>query len=50
LLLADGAAAFAAAVERLLDCNATRASLAAGGRLLLEKEFTWETAWTRLDF
>jgi hypothetical protein len=22
----------------------------AAGRLLLEKEFTWETAWKKLDF
>jgi hypothetical protein len=22
----------------------------AAGRLLLEKEFTWETVWKRLDF
>lgn len=50
LLLADGAAEFAAAVSRLLACSNTRASLAIGGRLLLEKEFTWAAAWRRLDF
>jgi glycosyltransferase involved in cell wall biosynthesis len=50
LLLADGAADFAAAVSRLLACSNTRASLAIGGRLLLEKEFTWAAAWRRLDF
>jgi polysaccharide biosynthesis protein PslH len=50
LLLADGAGYFAAAVARLLACSDTRASLAVGGRLLLEKEFTWAAAWRRLDF
>jgi glycosyltransferase involved in cell wall biosynthesis len=50
LLLADGAADFAAAVSRLLACSNTRASLTIGGRLLLEKEFTWAAAWRRLDF
>lgn len=50
LLLADGARAFAEAVTRLLSCTNMRASLAAGGRLLLEKEFTWDAAWQKLDF
>ena len=50
LLLADGAADFTLAVSRLLACTNTRASLAIGGRLLLEKEFTWAAAWRRLDF
>jgi polysaccharide biosynthesis protein PslH len=50
LLLADSAADFASAVTRLLACTNTRASLAIGGRLLLEKEFTWAAAWRRLEF
>lgn len=50
LLLADGAAEFAATVTRLLTCRDTRSSLAAGGRLLLEKEFTWTAAWRKLEF
>lgn len=50
LLVADGAAAFAEAVTRLLASPALRASLGNAGRLLLEKEFTWETAWRKLDF
>lgn len=50
LLLADSAADFTTAVSRLLACTSTRASLAIGGRLLLEKEFTWAAAWRRLDF
>ncbi len=50
LLLAQGASAFAAAVDRLLACSDLRRSLASGGRLLLEKEFTWPAAWRKLDF
>ena len=48
-LLADGGQAFAAAVTRLLACRELRQSLGSAGRLLLEKEFTWETAWKKLD-
>jgi glycosyltransferase involved in cell wall biosynthesis len=50
LLLADGAAGLAAAVDRLLACSDLRENLAAAGRLLLEKEFTWEKAWQQLPF
>lgn len=50
LLLADGADAFAGAVSRLLACNELRQEIASAGRLLLEKEFTWEKAWGRLAF
>jgi glycosyltransferase involved in cell wall biosynthesis len=50
LLLADGAPQFAAAVDRLLACSELGQSLAAAGRLLLEKEFTWEKAWQHLAF
>jgi hypothetical protein len=49
-LLADGAGPFAAAVTRLLACNELRRTLGKAGRLLLDKEFTWETAWQKLDF
>jgi glycosyltransferase involved in cell wall biosynthesis len=49
-LLADGAEAFAGAVTRLLTCKELRRSIGSAGRLLLEKEFTWETAWKKLDF
>ncbi len=48
-LLADGAPAFADAVTRLLTCSELRQKLSNAGRLLLEKEFTWETAWKKLD-
>jgi len=50
LLLADGGSAFAEAVSRLLACADLRQRVGAAGRLLLEKEFTWETAWKKLDF
>ena len=50
LLLGDGAEEFAAGVTRLLACSDLRRDLGNAGRLLLEKEFTWETAWKKLDF
>jgi glycosyltransferase involved in cell wall biosynthesis len=50
LLLADGAEEFTRAVSRLLACKQLQESLASAGRLLLEKEFTWEKAWGRLAF
>jgi glycosyltransferase involved in cell wall biosynthesis len=49
LLVADGAEAFAREVTRLLACKDMRTQLGMAGRLLLEKEFTWEKAWRRLD-
>lgn len=50
LLLADTAAAFADAVSRLLTCKDLRVAVGNCGRLLLEKEFTWVSAWSKLDF
>jgi glycosyltransferase involved in cell wall biosynthesis len=50
LLLADGAAAFARSVSRLLACCDLREKIGRAGRLLLENEFTWEKAWKNLDF
>jgi glycosyltransferase involved in cell wall biosynthesis len=50
LLIADDGAAFAEAVSRLLACPNLRERLGMAGRSLLEKEFTWEAAWKRLDF
>lgn len=50
LLLADRAEAFTQAVSRLLACRELQERLASAGRLLLEKEFTWEKAWGRLAF
>ncbi len=49
-LLADGPVEFAAAVTRLLACKELRSTVGLSGRLLLEKEFTWETAWKKLAF
>jgi glycosyltransferase involved in cell wall biosynthesis len=48
LLLADGAADFAEAVSRLLGCRNLRQKIAHAGRLLLETQFTWESAWKKL--
>ena len=50
LLLADDPAGFVAEVTRLLACTELRQQIGSAGRLLLEKEFTWETAWKKLDF
>ena len=50
LLLADDPADFAKAVSRLLGCKEKRDSLGMAGRLLMEKEFTWEIAWQNLNF
>jgi glycosyltransferase involved in cell wall biosynthesis len=50
LVLADTPAAFAGAVSRLLTCKDLRLTLGNSGRLLLEKEFTWVSAWSTLDF
>jgi glycosyltransferase involved in cell wall biosynthesis len=50
LLLADGGELFAQEVSRLLACPNLRDEIGGAGRLLLEKEFTWEKAWKKLDF
>jgi glycosyltransferase involved in cell wall biosynthesis len=50
LLLADIPSDFAAAVTRLLTCPDLAGRLSLAGRLLLEKEFTWESAWKMLNF
>jgi polysaccharide biosynthesis protein PslH len=49
-LLADSSEAFARAVTRLLTCGELRRKIGGAGRRLLEKEFTWESAWKMLDF
>ena len=41
LLIADTAAAFAAAIDRLLAEPALRASLAVKARILVEERFSW---------
>jgi glycosyltransferase involved in cell wall biosynthesis len=50
LLLADSAPAFAEAVSRLLARPQDRQRLGMAGRLLLEKQYTWDAAWRRIDF
>ena len=50
LLLADSADLFAKSVSRLLSSATLRAELSAAGRRLVEKEFSWEAAWKKLDF
>ena len=50
LLLADTPADFAQAVTRLLNCCTLRQGFGSAGRLLLEKEFTWQAAWKKLNF
>jgi len=50
LLLADTPEAFIAAVSRLLTCKDLRSALGNSGRKLLEKDFTWVSAWINLDF
>lgn len=50
LLLADSSIEFARAVSQLLRDENLRVKLGAAGRRLLEKEFTWESAWKTLEF
>ena len=50
LVIADDASSFGQAVTGLLACKDLRERIAASGRLLLEKEFTWEKAWGKLEF
>jgi glycosyltransferase involved in cell wall biosynthesis len=50
LILADNALGLSDTVTRLLSCPELCTSLSNAGRLLLEKEFTWETAWKKLEF
>jgi glycosyltransferase involved in cell wall biosynthesis len=49
LVMADGGPAFAAAVSAVLENPGLRRNLARAGRLLLDKEFTWEAAWKKLE-
>jgi len=50
ILLADTPGAFAASVTRLLTCPDFCETLANAGRLLVEKELTWESARKMLNF
>jgi len=49
ILLADGPAAFADAVSRLLRSLDLRRRLGECGRASLERGFTWDIAWQKLD-
>jgi polysaccharide biosynthesis protein PslH len=48
MLIADGGPAFGAAVTRVLENANLRRQLGQAGRLMLEQEFTWESAWGKL--
>jgi len=49
LLIADDQQRFADAVSLLLSSPDIRANLGVTGRALFESEFTWESAWQRVD-
>ncbi len=49
ILIADSARDFAEAVSKLLAEPGLAAKLGNAGRLLFEKELTWESAWKKLD-
>jgi len=49
ILLADQPAAFAQAVSGLLESEELRLRIGRAGRESYEREFTWESAWARLD-
>jgi len=49
LLIADDAGTFADAVSRLLTNSGLRARLGETGRTVFESEFTWGSAWQKLD-
>jgi len=49
LLVADGGPAFVNAVSEVLASLSLRRELGQAGRLLLERQFTWEAAWQKLN-
>ncbi len=49
LIIANEPAAFAAAIVGLNCDSSLRADIAANGRLLFEKRYTWKAAWRSLD-
>jgi polysaccharide biosynthesis protein PslH len=49
IVLASGAGEFAAEVGRLLRDPAARARIGSAGRRTFEHQYTWETAWRKLD-
>jgi glycosyltransferase involved in cell wall biosynthesis len=50
ILIADSAATMVDAISKLLASPELRRRVGQAGRMLLEQEFTWESAWSRLDF
>jgi glycosyltransferase involved in cell wall biosynthesis len=49
MLVADDSRSFAEAVSQLLTSADLRGRLGRAGRAVFESEFTWETAWKKLD-
>jgi glycosyltransferase involved in cell wall biosynthesis len=49
LLIADSGPLFAAAVTRLLENTPLRQQIGQSGRRLMEREFTWDAAWKKLE-
>jgi glycosyltransferase involved in cell wall biosynthesis len=49
LLIADGGAGFATAVTRVLENENLRREVGQAGRIVLEREFTWDAAWKKLN-
>ncbi len=49
LLLRDDAGQFADAICELIDSPQLAAKLGGAGRVLYEREYTWDAAWKRLD-
>ena len=49
LLIADGGSGFATAVTRVLENANLGRELGQAGRIVLEREFTWDAAWKNLN-
>jgi glycosyltransferase involved in cell wall biosynthesis len=49
ILLADDPADFADAVSKLLESAELRTRIATAGRVLYEGNYTWESAWGKLN-
>jgi glycosyltransferase involved in cell wall biosynthesis len=50
ILIADSATTMVEAISRLLASPELRSRIGQAGRMLLQQEFTWESAWAKLDF
>ena len=49
IALASGAAAFVAAIDRILSDSVLKSTLSEGGRRSFEAHYCWEAAWAKLD-